>query len=83
MEKIIFDKKDKIYIKLSKIRNVLLSKDYFGILYEVFGEIIKFRNEKMNDMEIILSDKYVQVMKSLSTFNNVTLCKDIEQYLDL
>jgi hypothetical protein len=83
VEKIIFDNKDKIYENLSKIRNVLLSKDYFGILYEVFVEIIKFRNEKMNDMEIILSDKYVQVMKSLSTFNNVTLCKDIEQYLDL
>ncbi len=83
VKKIIFDKKDIIYEKLSKIRNVLLSKDYFGILYEVFGEIIKFRNEKMNDMEIILSDKYVQVMKSLSTFNNVTLCKDIEQYLNL
>ena len=83
VEKIIFDKKDKIYENLSKIRNVLLSKDYFGILYEVFAEIIKFRNEKMNDMEIILSDKYVQVMKSLSTFNNVTLCKDIENFLDL
>ena len=83
VEKVIFDKKDKIYENLSKIRNVLLSKDYFGILYEVFGEIIKFRNEKMNDMEIILSDKYVQVMKSLSTFNNVTLCKDIENFLDL
>ena len=81
-EKIILNKDEKIYKNLSKIRDVLLSKDYFGILYDVFSELIKFRDEKMNNIDIIISDKYVQIMKSLSTFNNVTLCKDIEQNVE-
>jgi hypothetical protein len=67
---------------LTMIRNVLMSKDYFGIIYEEIGKIIKFRNEKMNNIDMIYSDKYVQVMGCFSTFNQVSLFKDIEKNVE-
>ena len=67
---------------LTMIRNVLMSKDYFGIIYEEIGKIIKFRNENMNNIDMISSDKYVQVMGCFSTFNQVSLLKDIEKNVE-
>ena len=29
-----------------------MSKDYFGDLYNIFNEVIKFKNENMNDINI-------------------------------
>ena len=67
---------------MTLIRDVLMSKDYFGILYEEIGKIIKFRDEKMNNLDIIVSDKYVQVMSCFSTFNKVSICADIENNVE-
>ena len=75
-------KKEKITKLLSMIRNVLMSKDYFLIIYEEIGKIIKFRNEKMNDIDVILSDKYIQVMKNFSSFNKISLYNDIEKNVE-
>ena len=72
----------KISQTLIMIRNVLMSKDYFGIIYKEIGKIIKFRNENMNNIDMISSDKYVQVMSCFSTFNNVSLFKDIEKNVE-
>ena len=75
--------KDEKYSKtISMIRNVLMSKDYFGIIYQEIGKIIKFRNEKMNNLDMIFSDKYVEVMGCFSTFNNISLYKDIEKNVE-
>ena len=67
---------------LLMIRNVLMSKDYFGIIYEEIAKIIKFRDKEMNNINIILSDKYVQVMGCFSTFNKISLYKDIEKNVE-
>ena len=75
--------KDEKYSKsISMIRNVLMSKDYFGIIYKEFGKMVKFRNEKMNNIDMIFSDKYIEVMGCFSTFNNITLYKDIEKNVE-
>ena len=75
-------KNEKYSKTLLMIRNVLMSKDYFGIIYEEIGKIVKFRNEKMNVMDMIFSDKYVEVMGCFSTFNNISLYKDIEKNVE-
>ena len=36
----------------------------------------------MNNIDMILSDKYIQVMGSFSTFNKVSLCKDIQKNVE-
>ncbi len=75
-------KEDKYSKNLSMIRNVLMSMDYFGIIYEEIGKIIKFRNEKMNNIDMIISEKYIQVMGCFNTFNKISLYKDIEKNVE-
>ncbi len=74
--------KEKCSKTLEMIRNVLMSDNYFGNLYDEIKNIIKFRNQKMNKIDTILSDEYIRVMNSFSSFNNVTLCKDIEKNVE-
>ena len=66
----------------------LWKNDYFngfGIylwLYEEIGKIIKFRDESMTNFDMIITDKYTQVMSCFSTFNKISLCKDIETNIE-
>lgn len=68
---------------LIDFRNVIMSQDYFGILYEEFEKIIKFRDENMKGMDDLISEKYVEIMKSFSGFNKITVYKDIETYIKI
>ena len=68
--------------KLETFRNVIMSKDYFGILYNVFSDAIKFKNENMNNVDIFNSEKYLDLMEIAASYNQVTIYKDIEKYLN-
>ena len=81
-EKIKIDERQKIINILTQFRKVILSKNYFNMIYEEFFNILKLRDEKMNDIEIFLSDKYAKIMNSF-TFNNITLCQDIEKNVEI
>ena len=67
--------------KILTFRNVIMSKDYFGILYNIFKEAIDFKNENMNDVEIFNSDIYLDLMDIASSYNQVSIFKDIERHL--
>ena len=67
--------------KLLTFRNVIMSKDYFGILYNIFKEAIEFKNNNMNDVEIFNSDLYIDLMDIAASYNQVTIFKDIEKHL--
>lgn len=79
-EKIKVEGEEKISNILTNFRNVILSQDYFSIIYDEFGKIIKFRDEKMNDIKIIMSEEYVKIMKCFK-FKKISLCDDIEKSL--
>lgn len=81
-EKIKINNQQKIANILTDFRKVVLSKDYFNKIYEEFGKILKTRDEKMNNIEIFFSDEYEKIMNSFQ-FDKITLCKDIEKYVDL
>ena len=66
--------------KLLTFRNVIMSKDYFGILFDVFKNIINFKEENMNDIDIMNSDKYLDLMDTAASYNKITIFKDIEKY---
>lgn len=68
---------------MTDFRNVIMSQDYFGILYEEMEKIIKFRDNNMKNIDTLISDEYVSVMKSFSSFNKITICKDIENYIKI
>ena len=67
--------------KLLTFRNVIMSKDYFGILYNIFKEVINFKNENMNDVEIFNSELYLDLMDIMASYNQVSIFKDIEKHL--
>ena len=68
--------------KLETFRNVIMSKDYFGILYNVFKDVIDFKNKNMNDIDIFNSDKYIDLMEIAASYNQVSIYKEIEKYLN-
>jgi hypothetical protein len=68
----------KIIDILSKFREAIKEKDYFKMIYEEFGRILKFRDENMKDIEIFLSEKYADIKKCFD-FNKISICEDIEK----
>ena len=81
-EKIKINRQQKITNILTQFRNVISSKDYFKMIYEEFWNILKLRDEKMNDIEVFQSDEYAKIMNSF-TFDKITLCQDIEKNVEL
>ena len=67
---------------LFNFRNVIMTKDYFGDLYKVFGQVINFRDRNMNNLEILNSDKYIDIMNSAIGYNKITIFNDIEKYVE-
>ena len=67
--------------KLLAFRNIIMSKDYFGILYNVFKDAIEFKNKNMNDVEIFNSELYIDLMDIAASYNQVSIFKDIEKHL--
>jgi hypothetical protein len=67
--------------KLLTFRNVIMSKDYFGILYNIFKEAINFKNENMNDVDIFNSELYLDLMDIMASYNQVSIFKDVEKHL--
>lgn len=68
--------------KIQMFRNIIMSKDYFGDLYNIFKEVIKFKNENMNDINIFNSDKFLELMEVEISYSQVSIFKDIEKYLN-
>ena len=67
--------------KLITFRNIIMSKDYFGILYKVFKDAIDFKNKNMNSIDIFNSDLYIDLMDVESSYNQVSIFKDIEKHI--
>ena len=74
------DDKD-IAKKMLTFRNIIMSKDYFGILFNIFKDAIEFKNENMNDVNIFNSDTYIDLMDIAASYNQVSIFKDIEKHL--
>ena len=62
-------------------RNVIMSKDYFGDIYKEFGEVNKFRENNMNNLEILNSDRYIDIMKAAVGYNKISIFRDIENFV--
>ena len=77
-----FDNVKSVSKKMTTFRNVIMSKDYFGNLYDVFKNVINFKNKYMNDINIFNSDKYLDLMDISTSYSQVSIFKEIEKYLN-
>ena len=68
---------------MTKFRSLFFSKNYFKDIYEEFKNILKFRDEKMKDINMIINnDKYEEIIKLLES-DNITFYRDIEKIIEI
>ena len=82
-EKIKIGKEKKIEYIMDKFRNVILSKNYFKIIYEEFKNVLKFRDEKMKDINIINNNNKYEEIINMFESDKITLFQDIEKSIGL
>ena len=70
-----------ICLKLFVFRNVIMEKDYFGELYNIFGNAYNFKKNEMNNIDILNNDKYLDIMTAAISYNKVTIFNDIEKFV--
>ena len=61
-------------------RNIIMNKDYFGLIYNAFKKIVDFRDTKMNRLENLNTD-YLAIMTECFNYNKITIFDDIEDYV--
>ena len=77
-----FDNIKNVSKKMLTFRNVIMSKDYFGTLFNIFKQVIDFKNKISDDINIFNSDKYLDLMDIAASYNQVSIFKEIEKYLN-
>ena len=75
------DDEKEVAKKILTFRNIIMSQDYFGILYNIFKDAIDFKNANMNNVELFNSDLYLDLLDIAALYNQVSIFKDIEKYL--
>ena len=75
------DDEKEVAKKILTFRNIIMSQDYFGILYNKFKDAIDFKNANMNNVELFNSDLYLDLLDIAALYNQVSIFKDIEKYL--
>ncbi len=75
------DDEKEVAKKILTFRNIIMSQDYFGILYDKFKDAIDFKNANMNNVELFNSELYLDLLDIAASYNQVSIFKDIEKHL--
>ena len=67
--------------KILTFRNIIMSQDYFGILYNIFKDAIDFKNANMNNVELFNSDLYLDLLDIAASYNQASIFRNIEKHL--
>lgn len=72
----------KIESDLTLFRAIILQKDYFGLLYAKYKELVAFIKNDMTDIDVLDDkEKFPKAMMLCVEYNNLTIYNDIETYL--
>ena len=61
---------------MTNFRKIILSKNYFKMIYEEFDKVLKFRDEKMKNINILTDNKYGEIVELFES-NKISLYEDI------
>ena len=75
------DDEKEVAKKILTFRNIIMSQDYFWILYNIFKDAIDFKNANMNNVELFNSYLYLDLLDIAASYNQVSIFKDIEKHL--
>ena len=75
------DDEKEVAKKILTFRNIIMSQDYFGILYDKFKDAIDFKNANMNNVEVFNSELYLDLLDIAASYNQASIFKNIEKHL--
>ena len=75
------DDEKEVAKKILTFRNIIMSQDYFWILYNIFKDAIDFKNANMNNVEVFNSELYLDLLDIAASYNQASIFKDIEKHL--
>ena len=75
------DDEKEVAKKILTFRNIIMSQDYFGILYNIFKDAIDFKNANMNNVEVFNSELYLDLLDIAASYNQASIFKNIEKHL--
>ena len=75
------DDEKEVAKKILTFRNIIMSQDYFGILYNIFKDAIDFKNANMNNVELFNSYLYLDLLDIAASYNQASIFKNIEKHL--
>ena len=78
-EKVKIEKGRNIEYIMTKFRKIIFKKNYFKIIYEELGKILKFKEEKMNDINIFVNNKCDEIVNLFESTKILDLYDDIEK----
>ena len=75
------DDEKEVAKKILTFRNIIMSQDYFWILYNIFKDAIDFKNANMNNVELFNSELYLDLLDIAASYNQASIFKNIEKHL--
>ena len=64
---------------MSNFRNIIMSKDYFGIIFNVFKRAIEFKDNYLNNIDTINTFKNDEFLDICISYKKVSIFNDIEK----
>ena len=66
---------------MATFRDCILSEDYFGIIFEVFANILKFKDNYVFNIDVINTYKHEDFLEICKSYKKITIYNDIEKYV--
>ena len=75
------DENNKIKELMATFRDCILSEDYFGIIFDVFAGILKFKENYIFNIDVINTYKHDEFLEICKSYKKITINYDIEKYV--
>jgi hypothetical protein len=66
---------------MATFRDCILSEDYFGIIFEVFANILKFKDNYVFNIDVINTYKHEDFLEICKSYKKINIYNDIEKYV--
>ena len=73
---------EKIKELITTFRDVIMSEDYFGIIFEVFSNVLKFKENYLFNIDVINTYKNDDFLDICKSYKKITIYNDIEKYVN-
>ena len=66
---------------MNTFRDCIMSEDYFGIIFDVFSRILKFKEKYLFNIDVINTYKNEDFLDICKSYKKIKIYQDIEKYV--